>query len=459
MHFIDPKILLYLAAKPGALPDEIPGLGAGTDAPTTSAQRAYLSLQESITSTPSAIITQLESDLLPVLASMEAHGIGVDVQKLHTADIQAQARLTELLIAIHSAAGEPVNPGSPKDLQRLLFEKMGLAPSKKTKTGYSVDEETLEALAQDYPICRDILEWRHIGKIRSTYLAGLQAHIHPVSGRIHTTFLQTRTSTGRLSSEDPNLQNIPRGGALADAVKSAFIPSQPGWKLVVADYSQVELRVLANLANDENMCARFSAGDDIHEATASVMFPGLPASRERRNQAKTVNFGVVYGQTPFGLAQALKISPKEAGFFIDGFFAAYPRIKPWFETILEGVRKNGYVETFFGRRRAILSINDANQAVRFRAQREAINMPVQGTAADIMKLAMVAFSRYLQKQSLRARLLLQVHDELVVECPENEVEMVTNALRIAMEGAAPATWNTRLTVDIGVGDNWLTAKK
>jgi DNA polymerase-1 len=262
-----------------------------------------------------------------------------------------------------------------------------------------------------------------------------------------------------MSSEEPNLQNIPRGGWLADAVKSAFVPSRPGWKFVVADYSQVELRVLANLSGDAAMCAKFAAGEDIHSATAAAIFPGLEPSRERRAQAKTVNFGVVYGQTPYGLAQLLKISPKEAGDFIDGFFGAYPAIKPWFETVLEGARKNGYVQTFFGRRRAIPSINDANQTVRNRAQREAINMPVQGTAADVMKFAMVALDRELAARKSEARLLLQVHDELVLECPADEAADVAALTAETMEGATPAGWKARLTAETGVGDDWLGAKK
>lgn len=459
MKFIDPKILLQLAAKPGALPEEIPGLGAGADAQTASARRAYLSLKSESRETLSPVVAQLEADLLPVLAQMEAHGIKVDADKLRAADVKASVRSAELLTAIHAAAGEPVNPASPKDLQRLLFEKMGMAPAKKTKTGYSVDEETLEALEAEHPICRDILEWRRIGKIRSTYLAGLLAHVEPTTGRVHTVYRQIGAATGRMSSEEPNLQNIPRGGWLADAVKSAFVPSRPGWKFVVADYSQVELRVLANLSGDAAMCAKFAAGQDIHSATAAAIFPGLEPSRERRAQAKTVNFGVVYGQTPYGLSALLKISPKEAGEFIDGFFNAYPAIKPWFETVLEGARKNGYVETFFGRRRAIPSINDANQTVRNRAQREAMNMPVQGTAADVMKFAMVALARDLAGSGLEARMLLQVHDELVLECPESEVVKVSEMTRQAMSGAAPEAWKAKLTVDIASGEDWLGAKK
>ena len=460
MKFRDAKIRAHLAARPGALPDERPGLGAGLNPETAAARAAWLAANEPSPAPegcPAALL-ELEEGLLPVLADMEARGIRADLGKLAAADEKAGARAAELLSAIRAAAGEDINPASPKDLQRLLFEKMGLEPVRKTKTGFSVDEETLEEYAAEHAVCRDLLELRKIQKIRSTYLAGLRAHSHPGSGRVHTTFSQTRVSTGRLSSEEPNLQNIPRGGELADAVKSAFVPGLPVWKLVVADYSQVELRVLANMAGDAAMCARFRAGEDIHEATARAIFPGAEITREMRQRAKTVNFGVVYGQTPFGLSRELGIPPKEAAAFIAAFFAAYPGIRPWFDSVLGGARKDGFVSTWFGRRRPVPGVSDANAAVRARAEREACNMPVQGTAADVMKIAMVRLDAELRRRGLSGRMLLQVHDELVLECPAEEAAEVAELTRAAMEGAAPAAWAAPLPASVGIGDDWLSAK-
>ncbi len=399
-----------------------------------------------------SLFTDVELPLVHVLARMEQAGIAVDLSVFDTLRIEIESRLGELTTEIHELAGEPFKINSPKQLQVILFEKLGLSTARKTKTGFSTDERVLEQLAHEHPLPEKILEYRMLEKLRGTYVDALPRLIHPETRTIHTSYNQAVAATGRLSSSDPNLQNIPIRNAFGRRIREAFIPSQPDRSLISADYSQIELRVLAHLSGDEALCDAFLRDADIHAETAARVF-GVDADAvtpEMRRKAKAVNFGVIYGISAFGLARNLGISNAEAGRFIDGYFAQYPGIKTWLDSTLERARSQGYVTTLLKRRRNVPDVNSGNINVRRAGERIAINTPVQGSAADIIKLAMIRLDSALAGTD--ARILLQVHDELVVESRTDSVTTVMAQMKEIMEGIVELS--VPLKVDVGFGKNW-----
>jgi DNA polymerase-1 len=399
---------------------------------------------------------EVEMPLMEILADMEWAGVRIDPDFLGALSGELQGKLVQLEKEIFELAGGPFNIGSPKQLGEVLFERLHLARGKKTKTGWSTDVEVLTALAAEQPIAARILDYRSLSKLKSTYTDSLPKLIHPGTGRIHTSFNQTVTATGRLSSSDPNLQNIPIRTEEGGRIREAFIPAE-GNLLLSADYSQIELRVLAHMADETVLKESFAKGEDIHSRTASEVFGVFPemVTPEMRRQAKTINFGVIYGMGAFSLGKDLGIPTREAQHFIDNYFARYPGIKGFMESKKEEARQKQYVTTLLGRRCAVPEINSQNGSIRSYAERNAINYPIQGSAADIIKVAMVAIHRRLAKEGLGARMVIQVHDELVFDVPEKEVDPVTALVREEMEGAL--SLSVPLRVEIGVGKNWREA--
>jgi DNA polymerase I len=403
-------------------------------------------------------ILELESQVSTVLATMEVHGVYIDKNILDALEQELSKAIQNIESKVASQTGDnSVNLASPLQLQKLLFEVMWIKPLKKTKTGWSVDEETLTILAEEHEICREILTHRHASKLLGTYVRWLTKYINPTTHRIHTSYDTLWASTGRMSSNDPNLQNIPAGDPWSDEIKKAFRPQQNNWSYVVADYSQIEIRILACLSGDEKMLSTLKENKDLHMETAKVLFEREDISKTERSMAKTVNFGVMYGITPFGLSKMLGKAPVECAIYIDRFFWLYPATREYFDHVISETLKVGYAETFFGRRRTIKGLSDKNSIVREQAKREAMNMPIQGTCADILKYAMIKIASELKKQKLEAQLLMQVHDELVVECPDTETETVTKILHEVMEHIVE--WDIPMAVEVGVGKNWLEAKK
>ena len=401
---------------------------------------------------------QIELPLIETLSLMETHGIRLDREALDAMDKEIASRIQLLLGQIYELAGESFNVNSTKQLGVVLFEKLALPVGKKTKTGYSTDVEVLEKLAGAHPIIDHLLEYRMLTKLKSTYLDGLRPLIRPETGRVHTHFNQTVTATGRLSSSDPNLQNIPIRSELGRKIRSLFVPGEGYDLLVAADYSQIELRLLAHMAGDQNMIRSFLSGEDIHTRTAAEVF-GLPieqVSGELRSRAKAVNFGIVYGISDYGLSQGIGVSRKEAAEYIAGYFARYPAVKDFIDSTIMEARMTGYVSTLFGRRRYLPDINSPNFNLRSFAERTAMNTPVQGTAADIIKKAMITVQRELKEKGLKSRMLLQVHDELVLEVILPELSIVSALLKDAMEGAAQLS--VPLSVEIKQGPNWAETK-
>lgn len=399
---------------------------------------------------------EVEMPLVAVLTRMEWHGIRVDDRFLGTLSVQMGQQLKIVEDEIHALAGEAFNINSPKQLGEVLFERLGLPRGKKTKTGWSTNVDVLTALASEHDIAARILEYRSLSKLKNTYTDALPKMINPVTGRVHTSFNQAVTATGRLSSSDPNLQNIPIRTAEGRRIREAFIPPD-GWQLLSADYSQVELRVMAHMADVAALKESFAVGEDIHRRTASEIFNLFPelVTDEMRRQAKTINFGVLYGMGAFSLAKDLGISRAEAQQFIDQYFARYPAVLRYLEEQKDIARKQQYVTTLLGRRCAVPDIHSKNGAIRSYAERNAINYPIQGSAADIIKVAMVKIDRRLQQEQLAARMLLQVHDELVFEAPEKELDALRELVREEMESAV--ILDLPLKVDIGVGRNWAQA--
>ncbi len=393
------------------------------------------------------LYTEIEVPLLSVLADMEFTGVLVDKNKLEELSKKLLKQISEKETKIHELAGEAFNIQSPKQLSKILFEKLKLPVIRKTKTGYSTDESVLTELADKSEIGKWIIDYRELCKLKSTYVDGLLEQIHPKTGRVHTRFNQTITATGRLSSSDPNLQNIPD----QSEIRSVFI-AKPGCQLISADYSQIELRLLAELSQDPTLIKAFDGGTDIHAFTAKQIFNVKEVTNDQRKIAKTINFGVIYGQTAYGLSQLLKISPGEAKKFIDTYFERYAKVKGYFEKVIEGARKNGYVTTLIGRRRYLPEINSEQKMRREFAERAAMNAPLQGTAADMIKIAMIQIYRRLADEKLKSKLILQVHDELVIESPEAEVERATRILKEEMEGAMEL--KVPIRVDIGHGTDW-----
>jgi DNA polymerase-1 len=399
---------------------------------------------------------EVEMPLVDVLTAMEWRGICVDADFLGKLSGEMGGRLNELEKTIHELGRGSFNINSPKQLGEVLFDKLGLPRGKKTKTGWSTNVEVLTALADEHEIAAKILEYRSLNKLKGTYSDALPKMINRATGRLHTSFNQAVTATGRLSSSDPNLQNIPIRTTDGRRIREAFVPQQ-GWTLVAADYSQVELRVMAYLADVAALKESFRAGEDIHRRTAGEIFNVFPemVDAEMRRQAKTINFGVLYGMGAFSLAKDLGIARKEAQRFIDHYFERYPAVLNFLEERKAEAREHQYVTTLLGRRCAIPEINSKNGAVRGYAERNAINYPVQGSAADIIKVAMVRIERRLQREGCRAQMLLQVHDELVFEVPPEELEAVGVLIREEMEHAVDL--DLPLKVDIGAGDNWAQA--
>ena len=387
---------------------------------------------------------------------MEHTGMRVDANALAAFGNEMEAQLKTLEQRIYEEAGGPFNINSPKQLGEVLFERLQLPHGKKTKTGWSTNADVLEKLRWENPIVEEVLQYRQYAKFRSTYCDGLLKVIAP-DGRIHTSFQMTVTATGRLSSTEPNLQNIPTRTKLGSEFRRMFVPAD-GCVLVDADYSQIELRLLAHIAGDEAMRAAFLTGEDIHTVTASQVF-GVPAdqvSKQMRSHAKAVNFGIVYGISAFSLAQDIGVPVYEAKEYIETYFERFPGIRRYMDEVVAEAKERGYVETLMHRRRALPELTASNFNTRSFGERVARNMPIQGTAADVIKLAMVRVDERLRKEQLKAKLILQVHDELIVECPEEEKERVASLLTEEMEGAVHLS--VPLTAEAHWGKNWLEAK-
>lgn len=402
---------------------------------------------------------QVELPLARILADMEIAGVKVDLNMLQEMSEELGAKLEKLTAEIHTMAGEEFNINSTKQLGYILFERLGLPVKKKTKTGYSTDVEVLEQLAEEHEIVAKILEYRQLAKLKSTYVDGLAGLINPRTGKIHTTFNQTVTATGRLSSTEPNLQNIPVKLEEGRRIRRVFVPSQPDTVLVAADYSQIELRVLAHVSGDESFIRAFRDGEDIHTHTASEVFgvPDEEVTKEMRDRAKAVNFGIVYGISDFGLARNIKVSRKEAKEYIEGYFRRYPGVKQFMERIVSEARERGYVTTLLNRRRYLPDIYSSNHNVRAFGERTAMNTPIQGTAADIIKLAMVKVDKELRDKELKTKMILQVHDELIFEVPEDELDCAIKIIKDCMENAVKL--DVPLVVDIKKGRNWYEMEK
>ena len=402
------------------------------------------------------LMRDMEMPLSLVLYSMEKHGIKARKEELISYGEKLADRIAELEQAIWEKAGEQFNINSPKQLGEILFEKMGLKGGKKTKTGYSTAADVLEKLAPEYPIVAEILEYRGLTKLKSTYADGLSVFIGEDS-RIHTKFQQTITATGRLSSTEPNLQNIPMRTELGRQIRKVFVPEE-GYVLMDADYSQIELRVLAHMSGDEALIEAYAMSEDIHRITASKVFhtPFEEVTDLQRRNAKAVNFGIVYGISSFGLSQDLSISTKEAKAYIDQYFATYPGIKAFLDKLVSDAKELGYVETLYGRKRPVPELKSSNFMQRSFGERIAMNSPIQGTAADIMKIAMIHVYEGLKKAGLKSKLILQVHDELVIETLESEVEEVKGILYHSMKDAAKL--KVELEVDMHTGMTWYDAK-
>ncbi len=398
------------------------------------------------------LFTEIELPLSEVLAKMELVGIKVDVPYLRQLQAELDSEIKRLLDEIYQLAGVKFNLNSPKQLAHVLFDILKLKPIKKTKTGYSTDQEVLTKLAQEHPLPAKILEYREFFKLKSTYVDALLEQVGP-DGRIHPTFHQTGTATGRISCSDPNLQNIPVRTDLGKKIRKAFV-AEEGWFLLDADYSQIELRLVAHITGDEAMREAFRRGEDIHTITASRILgkPPEAITPEDRRIAKTVNFGITYGMSPYGLASRLGIPDEEAKAIIEAYFSHYPKVREWIERHVAEATERGYVTTLLGRRRYIPGLKSPNRQVREAARRMAINAPFQGTAADMIKKAMVEIDRELEARGLRSRLLLQVHDELIYEVPEDEVEVMRELVPRMMEDTLPLS--VPAVVDVAVGKSW-----
>lgn len=404
------------------------------------------------------LFKELELPLSFILADMEFEGIKLDINRLKQMGEEITNQLKEIEKRIYEHAGTTFNINSPKQLGTILFEKLGLPVIKKTKTGYSTSAEVLEQLEPAHEIVRDILHYRQLGKLQSTYIEGLLNVVDKETGKVHTRFNQALTQTGRLSSTDPNLQNIPIRLEEGRKIRQAFVPSEKGWFIFAADYSQIELRVLAHISGDEKLIDAFQHDLDIHTKTAMDVFhvSKEEVTSNMRRQAKAVNFGIVYGISDYGLSQNLGITRKEAGQFIDRYFQSYPRVKEYMEEIVQEAKQKGYVSTLLHRRRYIPEITSRNFNIRSFAERTAMNTPIQGSAADIIKKAMIDMAERLEKEKLKTKLLLQVHDELIFEAPEEEIEMLKKIVPEVMENAV--SLKVPLKVDYAYGPTWFDAK-
>jgi DNA polymerase-1 len=406
------------------------------------------------------LFDEIEIPLIPVLAAMELEGINLDVPFLQLMSVEMAKESAALEQKIYETAGEKFNLASPKQLGDILFDKLkiGGAKQKKTKTGqYATGEEILSYLANDNPIVKDILEWRQMVKLQSTYIDALPNQVDKKTGRVHTDYMQTVAATGRLSSNNPNLQNIPIRTERGRLIRKAFIARDENYTLVSADYSQIELRIIAALSGEENMIKAFQNNEDIHRSTAAKVFnvPLEEVTKEQRSNAKTVNFGIIYGVSAFGLSNQTNLSRKESAELIDAYYATYPKLKSYMQNQVDFARENGYVQTVLGRRRYLKDINSANQMVRSGAERNAVNAPIQGSAADIIKIAMINIYTRLTSENWKSKMLLQVHDELVFDVYYSELEKIQPMIKYEMENAFKL--EVPLEVEIGLGKNWLEA--
>ena len=399
----------------------------------------------------------VEIPLILVLVDMERNGVALDQKFLEQMSAEMHERLQGLEREIYDLAGEEFNIQSTKQLAVILFEKLGLPVIRRTKTGYSTDAAVLEKLAPIHPLPACLLEYREIAKLKSTYVDALPRLINPRTGRVHTSYNQTVAATGRLSSSDPNLQNIPIRTEIGRSIRRAFVPGREDWLLLDADYSQIELRIMAHLSGDEALVSAFRDGDDIHTATAARVFgvEKQAVDADLRRRAKEINFGIMYGMGVYGLASRLQIPREEARAIIDEYFLKYPGVNAYIARTLAEAREKGYVTTLMNRRRYLPEIQSSNRQVREFAERTAINTPIQGSAADLIKRAMINLSRRMKKEGLRSLMIMQVHDELVFEVPEDELETMRAIVRQEMEEAI--SLNVPIVVDVGVGKNWLEA--
>ncbi|HQZ24007.1 MAG TPA: DNA polymerase I, partial [Flavobacterium sp.] len=406
------------------------------------------------------LFDEIEIPLIPVLAAMELEGINLDVPFLKSMSVEMAKESAALEQKIYETAGEKFNLASPKQLGDILFDKLkiGGTKQKKTKTGqYATGEEILSYLANDNEIVRDILEWRQMVKLQSTYIDALPNQVDKKTGRVHTDYMQTVAATGRLSSNNPNLQNIPIRTERGRLIRKAFIARDENYTLVSADYSQIELRIIAALSGEENMIKAFQNNEDIHRSTAAKVFnvPLEEVTKEQRSNAKTVNFGIIYGVSAFGLSNQTSLSRKESAELIDAYYATYPKLKSYMANQVDFARENGYVQTVLGRRRYLKDINSANMMVKSGAERNAVNAPIQGSAADIIKIAMINIHKKLTSENWKSKMLLQVHDELVFDVHNSELEKIQPMIKHEMENAFKM--DVPLDVEIGLGKNWLEA--
>ena len=405
------------------------------------------------------LFNEIETPLVSVLSAMEIEGININTEFLNGLSVELAKDIDRLEKSVYEQAGEEFNLASPKQLGVVLFEKLKLVDKpKKTKTGqYATSEDILSYLAKDHQIIRDILEFRQYKKLQSTYVDALPNEVNPKSGRIHTVYAQAVAATGRLSSNNPNLQNIPIRTARGREVRKAFIPRDENYVLLAADYSQIELRIIAALSEEETMIEAFKNGEDIHASTAAKVFnvPPEEVTREQRSNAKTVNFGIIYGVSAFGLSNQTDLTRSEAKALIDTYYETYPKLKAYMSAQVDFAREHGYVETVLNRRRYLKDINSRNAIVRSGAERNAVNAPIQGSAADIIKLAMINIHKRFDKEQFKSRMLLQVHDELVFDAHKDELEVIKPIIKEEMENAFKMV--VPLDVEMGVGENWLEA--
>ena len=403
------------------------------------------------------LFSKIDMPTVEVLSNMQWNGMYVDEQELNKFGEELKNKIEIKTKIIYEMAGEEFNINSTKQLGEILFEKMKLPICKKTKTGYSTDVDVLEKLKNEHPIIKELLEYRQFVKLNSTYVEGLKPYINPVTKRIHSFFHQTITATGRISSTEPNLQNIPTRFELGKRVRKIFKPKE-GYIYIDADYSQIELRVLAHISQDEHMIKAFKEGQDIHKQAASKVFktPIEEVSKEQRSAAKAVNFGIVYGISDFGLAEQLGISRKQAKEYIEEYLSQYPGIKNFMENIIEQAKEKGYVETLYHRRRYIPELKSNSYTVRQFGNRVAMNTPIQGTAADIMKIAMIKVKNEIEKRNLQSKIVLQVHDEMMIEAKIEEKEEIKEILKQSMETAIDL--KVPLIAEIGEAQNWYDCK-
>lgn len=406
------------------------------------------------------LFDQIEIPLVPVLADMESEGVRLDVDYLKALSAELATDIKALEMRIYEAAGHSFNLASPKQLGEVLFDKLkiGGTKQKKTKTGqYATGEEVLSFFAKDHQIVRDILDWRQLVKLQNTYVDSLPNEVNPKTQRVHTDYMQTVAATGRLSSNNPNLQNIPIRTERGRQIRKAFVPRDENYTLLSADYSQIELRIIAALSGEPNMIESFAKGEDIHRSTAAKVFnvPLEEVTREQRSHAKTVNFGIIYGVSAFGLSNQTDLSRSESAALIEAYYKTYPRLKEYIAEQIEFARHHGYVQTISGRRRYLKDINSQNAVVRGAAERNAVNAPIQGSAADIIKIAMINIHKRLKAEKLQSKMLLQVHDELVFDAYKAELDLLKEIIKHEMENAFVLA--VPLVVDMGTGENWLEA--